>query len=354
MEEKREPRDITELLRNNFAQVDHWHGGEDVFLHREVGDAFPLAPEEFWESKVWREFPDGTTSFPTFEQVFFVDGKVRIHARILFRTAVLLLAEVAASWVLWEKGKGLSFGFSPSSLPRYRRVLGAGKDLALGATVERPELNLGMDMTFSLAETSRRAQVLPDTEVARQAILNVMQCLEQEVVRDLLVNRAPVVKDGTIHFIDPPSFIPGVGPCGLVKRVEELRCPREWLEKLWQLPQGRRTPFVAGFLREDRTDILRIFSYLRLLQDPDFPWKGLVRLEVVVPAVEFSTLRGEITRFFDGLAQVLPGLTGDYPWKRLPENLFPIIALEERLSQHFAPSHLVQELLRQALWKGKR
>ncbi|MEN3184176.1 MAG: hypothetical protein ABDK93_04190 [Atribacterota bacterium] len=353
MEEKREPRDVTALLRENFAQVDHWHGDEDAFLHQEVSDTFPLAPQEFWESETWREFPDGTALPPAFERVFFVDGKMRIHARILFRTAVLVLAEVAASWVLWERGRGLSFGFSPSSLPRHKRVLGAGEELALGVAVERQEMDLGMGMTFHLVETRRHARHFSDTEVARQAVLNVMQRLEQEVVRDLLSESVPVVKDGTIHFIDPPCFIPGVGPCGLVKRIAELRFPRDWLEKLLQLPQGRRTPFVAGFLGEDRTDVLRIFSYLRLLEDPAFPWKGLVRLEVVVPAVEFSALRLEISRFFDGLAQVLPGLTGDYPWKRLPENLFPIIALEERLSQHFAPSHLVQELLRQALWRGR-
>ncbi len=353
MEEERRPRDIGELLREGFAQVDHWYGGEEGFSHPDVGDDVPLAPEEFWESRDWQEFPDPTALSPDFDRIFFVDGKMRIHARILFRTAVLLLAEVAASWVEWRRNEGLSFGFSPASSPDLERVLGAEEDFAVNVVVERPEIDLGMGMVFRLERTKRRAQALPDSEVARQAILNVMQRLEERVVRRLLPQNAPVVKDGTIHFIDPPSFIPGVGPCGLVKRVEELRLPREWLEKLLRLPQGRRTPFVAGFLRKDQTEVFRIFSYLRLLEDSAFPWKGLVRLEVVVPAEDFPLFREDIRRFFDGLSQVLPALTGDYPWKRLPENLFPVIALEERLSQHFAPSGLVQELIRQVLWRGR-
>ncbi|MEN3202641.1 MAG: hypothetical protein ABDK87_02775 [Atribacterota bacterium] len=354
MEEERRSRDIVELLRENFAQVDHWYGGEEVFFYRDVGDTIPLAPKDFWESEEWQEFPKDINSSPVFDRIFFVDGKMRIHARILFRTAVLLLGEVAASWVAWEKGKGLFFGFSPDSPPRHNRVLGAGEELALGTAVERPEIDLGMGLVFRLSETRRLPQALPDLDVARQAVLNVMQHLEQEVVRSLLPQGFPVVKDGTIHFIDPPSFIPNVGPCGMVKRVEELRLPPEWLEELLHLPRGRRTPFVAGFLRENRDDVLRIFSYLRLLEDPAFPWKGLVRLEVAVPKEQFPFFREEISEFFDGLSRVLPNLTGDYPWKRLPENLFPIIALEERLSQHFAPSSLVQELVRQALWRGKR
>lgn len=354
MEEKRKPRDIGEFLRENFAQVDHWYTGEEVFHSYEIGDDAPLAPREFWESEDWREFPENTSLAPDFTRIFFVDGKVRIHARVLFRTAVLLFAEVAASWVAWERGRGLSFGFSPATPPDLRRVLGAGEELALEMNVEHPEIDLGMGMVFHLEETKRLARFTPDTEVAWQAVLNVMQRLEQAVVKRLLSQNAPVIKDGTIHFIDPPSFTPLVGPCGLVKRVEELRLPREWLENLLHLGKGKRTPFVAGFLGKDRTDILRIFSYLRLVEDSAFPWKGLVRLEVVVPTEIFPQLREEVSRFFDGLCRVLPDLTGDYPWKRLPENLFPVIALEERLNQHFAPSGLVQELVRRVLWRGKR
>ncbi len=348
--EERKHRDIGALLRGGFAQVDHWYMEDEAFFHREVGEDIPLAPRDLWESEEWREFPEDL-SFPGFDRVCFVDGKARIHVRILYRTSVLLLAEVAASWVQWERGKGLSFGFSPSSPPSFARVLGAGEELALRAVVEHPEIDLGMGMVFRLEETRRGARIFADTEVARQAILNVMQRLEREEVRRLLDRRIPVVKDGTIHLIDPPTFIPGVGPCGLVKGVEELRLPREWLESLLRLPRGRRTPAVVGFLRQDRTDVLRVFSYVRLVEDPAFPWKGLVRLEVVVPGEQFPVLRSDITRLFDGLAQVLPELTGDYPWRRLPENLFPIIALEERLRQHFAPSGFVQELVQRVLWE---
>lgn len=353
MAEEYKPRDIGELLAADFAQVDHWAGEDELFFHHDVAEDVPLAPWDFWESATWQVFPSDGASFPSFERVFFVDGRARVHARILFRTSVLLLAEVAASWVLWERGKGLTFGFSPEVPPSLDRVLGASEDIALRARVERPEIDLGMGMVFRLRESKRHAQGGSGGDVAYQAVLNAMQELENGEVRKLCEKGYPVIKDGTIHFIDPPQFSPGVGPCGLVKGVEALRLPREWLEHLWQLPPGKRTPFVSGFLRKDRPDTLRVFSYLRLVADTTSPWKGLVRLEVVLPEEGFLEHRGEVTRLFDGLSQVLPELTGDYPWRRLPENLFPIIALEERLRQHFAPSGLVRELARQVLWQRK-
>lgn len=350
MEEERKYRDIADFLSSNLAQVDHWFQGDDSFAHHEVAEEGPLAPKDFWESEEWQEFPVNICDVPFFERVFFVDGRMRIHARVLFRTAILLLAEVVAGWVLWERGRGLSFGFSPSSPPSLDRILGAGEELALRVRVECPEIDLGMGLVFRLEETTRGGWMLPGVEVARQAVLNAMQRLERGEVERLTERRIPVVKDGTIHFVEPPRFFPGIGPCGMVKGMEELRLPREWLDALLALPRGKRTPFVASFLRKERTDTLRIFSYVRLVeQNPSFPWKGLVRLEVVVPAERFEDFRKEIAALFDGLARVLPELTGDYPWKRLPENIFPIIALEERLAQHFAPSQLVRELAQQRL-----
>ncbi len=355
MEEERKHRSLADFLRENAAQVDHWFVGEEGFMHHEIREEESLAPQEFWERREWGEFPENPESVPDFPRVFFVDGRMRVHVRLLVRTAVLLLAEVAAGYVVWERGRGLSFGFSPSSPPSLERVMGAEESLALRVRVEQPEIDLGMGLVFHIEESQRYPRSLPGVEVARQAIFNAMQRLEREEVGRLLGWGAPVVKDGTIHFVEPREFHPGIGPCGLVKGVEELRLPQDWLDHLFHLGRGRRTPFVSSFLGREEADALRVFSYVRLVeQNPLFPWKGLVRLEAIVPKGRFSEFRGEISRLFDGLARVLPLLSGDYPWQRLPENIFPIIALEERLAQHFASSRFVRELTQRLLFWGRR
>ncbi|MGQ9623517.1 MAG: hypothetical protein ACUVTO_08840 [Candidatus Caldatribacteriaceae bacterium] len=355
MEEERKHRNLADFLRKNAAQVDHWFVGEESFVHHEIRGEESLAPAEFWERGEWGEFPENPEGAPDFPRVFFVDGRMRVHVRLLVRTAVLLLAEVAAGYAVWERGRGLSFGFSPSSPPSLERVVGAKESSALRTQVEQPEIDLGMGLVFRIEESQRYSRSLPGVEVAHQAVFNAMQRLERQEVARLLNQGAPVVKDGTIHFVEPRKFHPGIGPCGLVKGVEELRLPQGWLDHLFRLERGKRTPFVSSFLEREEADTLRVFSYVRLVeQSPLFPWKGLVRLEAIVPKERFSEFRGEISRLFDGLARVLPLLSGDYPWRRLPENIFPIIALEERLAQHFASSSLVRELTQRLLFWGRR
>ncbi|HSV32342.1 MAG TPA: hypothetical protein VLH40_10055, partial [Atribacteraceae bacterium] len=138
---------------------------------------------------------------------------------------------------------------------------------------------------------------------------------------------------------------------GLVKRIRYLRLgnvpdnappvERElscWAgESVFTLARGERTPFFCTELPGDPAQ-LRVFSYTRLVHpDPYAPWKGLVRLEVLAKAGEVVRLREAIGAFFDSLCNCLPNLSGDYVWKRLPENLFPMIALEEHLSLYFLP-----------------
>ncbi len=352
MEEKRGScLTLADFLREKMAQIDHWFYEEDSFprFFREEDDSF-LATSELWEIGE-ESFSSWSGKRPSLgvEEIYFVDGRMRTHARIIVLMKTVLLGEVAAGFARWQENEGLSLGFSPQDPPELERILGAPEGLFSGEMISR-ELPLGPGFVFHVWESARTSRYPEELEAAQQAIFSAMQVLESKVVRELLPRSSCIVKDGTLHQGDP-EFQPGVGPCGLVKRVEDLRLPSSYLESLFKLGRGERTPFFSAYLKKD-SSTLRVFCYTRLVErDDNYPWKGLVRLETILDEESLVEERENLSLFFDGVVSVLPLLTADFPAKRLPENIFPIIALEEHLGQYFASSLLVRELIRKTLGK---
>lgn len=350
MEEKRGSYlNLADFLREKAAQLDHWFYDEDSFprFFREENDSF-LTTSDLWEIEEG-DFSSWSAkrSSSALEEVYLVDGRMRVHARIIVGMKVVLLGEVVAGFARWQKDRGLSLGFSPQDPPRLERVLGAPEGLFLGEMVSR-EFSLGPGFVFNVWESARTSRYPQELEAAQQAIFSAMQVLEGKVVKDLLSRSSCIIKDGTLHEGDP-KFRPGVGPCGLVKRVEDLHLPSSYLESLFQLEEGERTPFFSAYLRKD-SPTLRVFCYTRLVKrDDNYPWKGLVRLETLLNKERWAGEKDNISLLFDGLVSLLPFLTADFPGKRLPENIFPVIALEEHLGQYLSSPLLVQELVRKAL-----
>lgn len=350
MEEKRgNYLTLANFLRKKMAQIDHWFYEEDSFprFFREENDSF-LTTSELWEieEKDFASWP-GKRPSPELEEVYLVDGRMRIHARIIVLMKTVLLGEVTAGFARWQKGKGLSMGFSPQNPPKLERVLGAPEGLFSGEMVSH-ELPLGPGFVFHIWESARTSRYPQELEAAQQAIFSAMQVLEGKVVKDLLPHSSCIIKDGTLHEGDP-EFQAGVGPCGLVKRVEDLHLPSSYLESLFQLEKGERTPFFSAYLKKDSLT-LRVFCYTRLVErDDNYPWKGLVRLETLLNKEKWIEEKDSLSLFFDGVVSLLPSLTADFPAKRLPENIFPVIALEEHLGQYLSSPPFVQGLIRKIL-----
>lgn len=346
-EEPRVFADFVEFFRHVHAQIDHWSEGEDSFVHVSLfeNDLQPVAEfEEIADWEGWR-----STSYCDTEKAFFVDGRMRIHARILVGEHVLLLGELLAGYAIWEKNRGMSMGFSPQNPPSMERILGAPEGIFQGKEIQNRVLNLGGNFVFTIEESTRISRSPQNIETSQQALFNVLSRLEHQVTQQLLRRGVPVIKDGVLHPHEGFVFQPGVGPVGLVKRIEQLPLSAEKREALFRLDRGQRTPFLSCPLGED---LLKVFSYLRLTERDDrFPWKGLVRLEILLQNEAFPAMKGELGRFFDRLAGFLPTLTADFPWRRLPENIFPIIALEDALGQFFASSSWIQYLWAKRLWR---
>jgi len=345
-EELRAFTDFVEFLRHYRAQMDHWFHDEGSFAHsflpeEEASPLIELKEVENW--KGWRSAPRGTV-----EKAFFVDGRMRIHARILFEEHALLLGELVAGYVAWEKNRGVSLGFSPKEWPPMRRILGVPQGLFGTKNIAKRVLDLGGGFVFHLEESARASREPQGIEASRQALFNALSRLEQEVTLGLLERGVPVIKDGIFHPGDTAFlFRPGVGPVGLVKRIERLPLTPEEKEFLFGLSRGERTPFLSLALEEG---VLKVFSYLRLTdKDERAPWKGLVRLEVLLQRECFPGMREEVGLLFDHMAGFLPDLTDDFPWRRLPENIFPIIALEDALGQFFAAPSWIQYLCAKSL-----
>lgn len=355
MEEKRGSYlTLTDFLREKMAQIDHWFYEEDSFprFFREENDG-SLAASELWEIEEG-DFPSwsGKRPSPGLEEIYLVDGRMRIHARIIVLMKTALLGEVAAGFAWWQKDRGLSLGFSPQNPPKLERVLGAPEGLFSGEMVSR-ELSLGPGFVFHVWESARASRYPQELEAAQQAIFSAMQVLESKVVKDLLSRSSCIIKDGTLHEGDP-EFQAGVGPCGLVKRVEDLHLPHSYLESLFKLERGERTPFFSAYLKKD-SPTLRVFCYTRLVErDDNYPWKGLVRLETLLNKERWTEEKDNLSLFFDGVVSLLPFLTADFPAKRLPENIFPVIALEEHLGQYFSSPPFVQGLIRKTLGRKEK
>jgi len=340
-EERRIFVDFVEFLRHSHAQMDHWFQEEGSFAHSFTPEAedTSLAP--------WREVEDwqGWQSVPRsgVEKAFFVDGRMRVHARILVEEKVLFLGELLAGYAIWEKSRGVSMGFSPQRWPLLRRVLGVPAELLQGKNLREQHLDLGEGFIFWLEESARGSRDAQGGEAAHQALFNVLSRLEREMTLELLREGFPVIKDGILHPWDSSfAFRPGVGPVGLVKRIERLPLSEKEKSVLFALNRGARTPFLSFELNEE---FLKVFSYLKLTdRDEHAPWKGLVRLEVICAQELFPKMGAEIGLFFDSLAGFLPALTADFPWRRLPENIFPMIALEDALGRFFASSSWIQYL----------
>ncbi|MEI6158062.1 MAG: hypothetical protein WCP87_06835, partial [Atribacterota bacterium] len=350
------PVTLTDFFQENMAQLDHWDYDDSSFTHTDMTPGSALL-SDFREVNSVRELSSWKKRGEQgpMEKMYFVDGKMRVYGRILLGMDVLLLAEITAGHVLWEKGRGLSMGFSPHHPPLRERVLGASERAALSlqTSVQDPALCIGQGWSFTLATSGRTPPIPGAVEASQQALFTAMQKLEKKVVSQLITKNTPVIQDGTVHGSDP-TFRPGVGPCGLVKRIENLRLSgdetslaeetvalsRSLYALLFELEAGERTPFLSASF-EAGSHLARVFTYTRLIRkDPYHPLKGLIRLEIVVPE-ETDSLREEITLFFDRMVALLPTLTADYPWRRLPENIFPIIALEDFLGQFFLPPDLV-------------
>lgn len=331
--------DLVAFFRSSRVQMDHWFHDEGGLVHAFASDEEALSLASFRETDDWESWK--STAGAEVDRAFFVDGRMRIHARILFEEHVLLLGEVVAGYATWERGKGVFPGFSPQRRPLLRRVIGVPEELLRGTIVERQELDLGEGFVFQV-ETSERASRYPQgIEASRQALFNALARLERDVTLGLLEQGFPVVKDGILHGGDAVfTFRPGVGPVGLVKRIERLPLSSREREVLFGLGRGERTPFLSLEVSEG---LFKVFSYIRLTERLEhFPWKGLVRVEVLVREEVFPSVSQEIGAFFDRMAGFLPHLTADFPWRRLPENIFPIIALENALGQFFAASSHIQ------------
>jgi len=345
-----------ELFSENVVQLDHWFYEEGSFHHEEmVSEPELLTPSGLWEvdETQWRNW-ESEISACIPERMYFVDGRMRIYARLFLKNYVLLLAEVAAGYVEWSKEGGVKPGFSPQNPPRLRRVVGTPEELFLDMGEAETSFAVDDNLFFFVKTSSRKSRNAPYQETAQQAVFNAMQELEKQVVNSLLSKNAPIIMDGTIHF-DTHLFESGKGPCGLVKRIQRLQIPpsEDFMNLLFRIDRGRRTPFLSAHLG-DKSDTVRVFCFTRLIDaNPLYPLKGLVRLEVVLREKELESKKEELGQFFNSIASVLPSLTRDFPYRRLPENIFPMIALENYLGQYFSAPQWIQSLCHKFIWRVK-
>lgn len=342
---------LADYLRSNFAQLDHWFYEESSYqVSSFESEEDLLAPQELWELddlSQLSEWKQKRVKTPV-PSIFFVDGRMKIHGRILVDRYLLLLAEVSAGFAQWEKSGGVRMGFSQDRPPALRKIIAAPEEIKSRNIFTTTNVSLLGKMVFSLEVSSRGSRYPAQAEAPEQAIFTAMQQLEKKVLLDLWgrEENTPIIKDGIIRP-DDPAFQPGVGPCGLVKRSESRRLPPSYFETLLQLGKGERTPFVCAYFPKRGKNWLRVYCFTRLVElEPYSPWQGIIRLEIAVEESVLFHLRDEISCFFDQLVVTLPTLTASYPWKRLPENLFPVIALEEHLGQYFSSSSWVQNLYR--------
>jgi len=345
-----------ELFSKNMVQLDHWFYEEGAFHHEEmISEPELLTSPDLWETdeanlKNWKT--ETKTSIP--EKVYFVDGRMRIYARLFLKKYVLLFAEVAAGYVEWSKEGGVKPGFSPQSPPHLRRVIGAPEELFLDLGETEASLAVDDELFFLVKTSSRKSRNTPYQETAQQAVFNAMQELEKQVVNSLLSENAPIIMDGTVHF-DTHLFETGKGPCGLVKRIQRLQIPpsENFMDLLFNIDCGERTPFLSAYL-SDKSDTVRVFCFTRLVDRNSFyPLKGLVRLEVALQEKHLERKKEELGQFFSSIASLLPSLTRDFPYRRLPENIFPMIALENYLGQYFSTPQWIQSLCHKFIWRVK-
>ena len=237
MEEKRGScLTLADFLREKMAQIDHWFYEEDSFL---AFSGRKMAVFSYFGTVGNRrgKFSSWSGKRPSWgvEEIYFVDGRMRTHARIIVLMKTVLLGEVAAGFARWQENEGLSLGFSPQDPPELERILGAPEGLFSGEMISR-ELPLGPGFVFHVWESARTSRYPEELEAAQQAIFSAMQVLESKVVRELLPRSSCIVKDGTLHQETQNSSRGRTLRIG--KESGRFTLPSSYLESLFKLGRG--------------------------------------------------------------------------------------------------------------------
>ncbi len=296
----------------------------------------------------WKESYKPRTLFKP-ESVVFIDGRMRVHSRfILHDRNPAIIGETIAGGIILKGGK-LFLDFSSNKPPKIMRVLTLpvqererAKSMGLNEPIQIPIISTNRSIELHIVSSDTKAS---ESERAYSALLETMRLLEREVVNHYFSESNHfIIKDGTLR---PPDreFIKGRGPIGLIKRIHQEEIPPDFFERfIYMLERGERTPFFCYRISEKHTTI-RVISYMRIAEKfpSEHPIRGIVKVELLSDENSIDNReKEEIAEALDFVSSLLPKLTKILPIPRSPENIFPIMSLEDALSNFFLSSDVVK------------
>ncbi len=265
------------------------------------------------ELRDYKVVEDQITDGHSANRVIFVDGKVRHLLFNRFGNTPFLLSQVVIGASIWEEGKGV---YIPDEYVYSEFVF-----CYHGGNVFPDVKKIG-SFPVKVIQCTK-----PDF---KEFVLNRMYTLELELSWKLSEKEKDglVVKDGTLR---PIYEVEGLRPIGFVKNIG-LNIPYEFIEKL---NIGERSRMIVSSFGEYYT----LHSVVRIGRN------SFVRLDCVVERVNKDSVI-DIGKKFTSISKILPELTLDVKYGRLPENIYPIQALEKKLSAYlYTPGMLFASIV---------
>ena len=259
------------------------------------------------------------------ERVYLVDGKVRdlLEWRDRPYRKALVSQVVVGAAVLDKRGLKLD------DEPEVVFVVSVARGMNLGEirrSLELEEMEKLGEVVFVEGEgnLSEEARI-----VMTEREMNLAMRLAER-------GDGLVLKDGSLKPIFSlrlePSFIPGSGPVGLVKNVEETLSPEDEDELLALVGVGERSKAFRVIYSKEDGEIRLLSSYLRVGE----------RTFLRIDAVEKRGMTFEVLELFDDLVSWMRGVSVDVEYGRYPSDVAPMQGLEQLLSAYMIDPSLAR------------
>ncbi|MCD6102600.1 MAG: hypothetical protein J7J68_01350 [Thermotogaceae bacterium] len=261
-------------------------------------------------------------------EIIFVDSRRRSHISINVFGFTMIIAQIATGSAKWSEKDGCSLLFSTKNPPVIKTLLAMSQE-----TADRFGLN-----PSDLVKVGSLVCEVVVGKTPKSALDSEMQHLERQEVERRIQQGELIIKDGGIDFTTP-AFEPTVGPVGLVKNVHISYVDPETFIKYGSMKAGERSHCRAVKMGRD---FVRVMSYVKLIDREGM--RGLVRIETSVEERYLKEHKASILQLFSDIASVLPFLTDDIPLPRLPEDILPIMFLEQALDNYLLSRDYVSNM----------
>ena len=284
------------------------------------------------EDTSYKFYSDVECSGGQAQSIYFVDGKIK---HLLYSNTPLqprvLISQVVVGAVSWKDGEGLEI-IEDSVKNEFVMVV--------------PSFMEFEEDAIYIDGLGKLKALKTDNPDLISSSIKYMATLEMELSRELaLKGKGIVVKDGSFTPIfiakESPTFIENKGPIGLVKIIYNF--PTDVSEKLFSMKIGDLSPlYIKSY--SDENDI--VSAFLKIGKN------SILRMDAIIQSKNKDIIK-KAGKVFCSLASVIPQLTIDINYMRLPEDIPPIQSLEYYLGSYIITpqmaSYFLHEFISQIL-----